>query len=352
MTVHIKIAGTWELVQHLWAKRSGAWVPVRRGFVKNDGAWKQFFQDEVVATITANASQIDATDYFSAEDWANPLLNKRLVIPADIYAWSYTPGTPALTTGTDRGGKLIIENAGLVLGAGGAANGGDGGDAILVEQDGVTIINTGDIKGGGGGGGAGGQGGPGTYQTTIREPSSGDIFGRSWVEGFDARWAQYTPAGNADIAILWNSPPVNIVIQNSAGLTSYYYDGYTYHRGTLRFTSDWYYSGIYRTRVDNTYTAGGAAGAGARGTGYDANLTLLSTTGAVGANGGTNAGKGGKGGDGGGWGEAGTTGNTGAGGNNGGGAGGAAGGAAGYYINGSDNLDLFTNTGTVLGRIA
>ena len=62
------------------------------------------------------------------------------------------------------GGTLVVENYGSIQGKGGAANGGNGGNAIQADQtSGVTIINHsgGQIYAGGGGGGRGGNGGTG-----------------------------------------------------------------------------------------------------------------------------------------------------------------------------------------------
>jgi hypothetical protein len=76
----------------------------------------------------------------------------------------------ALTVSASVFGSIVIENAGSIQGAGGAAgiasvtanvrNGGTGGTAILLNSF-CSINNTGTIYGGGGGGGAGTKGGTG-----------------------------------------------------------------------------------------------------------------------------------------------------------------------------------------------
>ena len=344
MALHVKDAGGWKTPKDLWVKTGGVWTPVRRAFVRDGGTWKQTFQDEVVAIVGSHSAQISAQSFFSPADWSNPILNKRLVVAAGIHVWSYTPGTPALNVGSGRGGKLVIENNGYILGAGGYNNGGTGGDAIYVGQSGVSIINNLAIYGGGGGGGVGGQGGSGYFQTpyTLREPSSGEYFDP---------FAYFYGKGGAPVA--WAGS--NLGTNNNQD-DVWYGGSYLYYPGSLQSGTPGGYAtyGIYRTSTaySTTYTSGGAGGTGGRGTGYDGGLSNVYQNGFGGAGGGTNAGTGGTGGNGGGWGAAGATGNTGASGNNGGGSGGGGGGAAGYYIYGLGNLDTFVNNNAVLGRVA
>lgn len=338
MTLLLQHGGVQKQPLAGWTKIGGVWQPILRGSLKAGAVWGKEYQYERKVTIAANAAQIIAQSYFDPADWANPAIDKILIVGAGVNVWSYTPGTAALNVGTGRGGKLTIENNGYILGAGGNANSGVGGDALFVGQSGVTIINNGAIYGGGGGGGVGGQGGPGYYQTPYTHnegpfyiPSGGPVYYANYDAG--QLWA-------------WNGQAVGY----PSGAT-YSTGGWTYIRGSI---TDHPYCQISRqqTRYNTNYTTGGAGGAGGRGAGYNASLTNVYQNGSGGAGGGTNAGTGGAGGNGGGWGASGAGGNTGAGGNNGGGSGGAAGGLAGRYINGNDNIASLINNGTLLGRVA
>lgn len=336
MPLHVKNAGAWKPVKKIWVKDAGVWKPVRRGFVRDAGAWKQYFQDEVPHVLTDYLPQVNAQNLFLPEDWANPILNKRIVIPATMGMWSYTVGVAALNTGTGRGGKLIIDNAGDILGAGGLPNGGEGGFAMYVPQSGVIINNSGLIGGGGGGGGLGGQGGPGYYE----EPYT-------YTEAFgDPNTGYYWIANGGNWVFVWNYETIY-----SGPTPAYSTGGWTYQPGSLWSGSN-YTANRSQTRYTPNYTTGGLGGQGGHGTGYNSSLTVLPTTGAAGAAGGTNAGTGGKGGNGGStWGQSGATGNAGAAGNNGSGSAGSAGGLPGHYIYGISQVETLINTGSLLGRV-
>jgi hypothetical protein len=338
MTLLLKHGGAQKAPMAGWGKVDGVWRP----FVAVDrfsaGAWFKEYSAERVVTITANAAQINAQNYFTHSDWANANLRKKLIVGAGVHIWSYTPGIPALNVGLGRGNILTIENNGYILGAGGYSNSGVGGEALYVGQGGVHLVNNGGIYGGGGGGGVGGQGGPGYYQTSrqVREPASGDYYGGGYG------WTYYAAAG--------------LEVGTWAGAQVANNTTYSYWYGSFRGAGgggDEYY-GIYRTynSTQTYYTNGGAGGAGGRGTGYSSSLANVYQDGSNSAGGGTNAGAGGKGGNGGGWGASGASGNTGATGNNGSGSGGAAGGLAGRYINGAANIESLINNGTLLGRVA
>ncbi len=297
-------------------------------------------QAEVVAYVSSNVNNLNVQTLFSGADWADTDKRKRVVINTGVVVGSSNPANAALQSGTARGNVLVIHNSGTIAGAGGTANGGAGGAAIQTQQADITIVNSGNIYGGGGGGGQGGNGGSGTIQTAIREPSTGEL---------------YEPSGNGNAKHWWNSPlnGKSFVMwgddwmpfaQGPLGATSLVYNGYTYYRGSYRLTvsGDTYY-GIYRTYTGDMPTVGGTGGAGGRGQGTDGSAAA----GLAGSAGGTNAGAGGAGGAGGAFGVAGTAGATGVAGNNGAGLAGNAGGAAGAAITGSGYT--LTNTGTVLG---
>ena len=323
MPTLVKNNGNWAPLQSMFVKRNGVWVPVQRALIKQEGVWVETYAAVVVATITANAQNVNIQSLFTLQDWTTSWKKKIVVINAGVVVGSSNPTLPALTTGTGRSGPLEIIVNGEVQGAGGLANGGAGGPAIQVQEVNVTIINNGAIRGGGGGGGRGGnggQGGAGSYTATVREPSSGDLYSgnrssvttgvvqggsRIWVRN-DWYWGGTRVGGTSGSSL-------------SAG-------GYTYYRGSVKesWTSNsrdetytYTNSGIYRTSnqsFGSTGGAGGAGGNGGRGRGFDGNLSA-GIVGTAGSPGGTNAGTGGAGGtggSGGNWGTAGSVGNTGA----------------------------------------
>lgn len=327
-------------------------TPVQRVFVGTIQVWA----DEVVSVISGNVAQMVLPgSYFSAEDWANPNLKKRLRISTGANVWSYTNGVPALDLGTGRSGALYVDvqSGAYVLGHAGVANGGTGGTAIKVRQNQCWINNAGYIYGGGGAGGAGGQGGPGYYNQgyTAQEGPYWTQYSYDWqdhrYEGGEYNGQRYQTIVYWAGTIVYNGAPTD---------GPFYSGGYTYYKssyatGTLG--TGYYY--VYRTYPSSypVYTTGGAGGTGGKGAGYNSSLTNgANAGGSAGAAGGTNAGTGGTGGTGGGWGAAGNAGATGNSGNNGGGSAGTAGGLGGLYIDGNANLNGFTNTGSVLGRVA
>lgn len=255
---------------------------------------------------------------------------KRIIIDSAVTIGSNSTSTAALIIpSTATGGEIVIDNYGSIQGAGGAVNGGTGGDAILAQA--LCRINNksgGTIYGGGGGGGRGGrggQGGAGSYTTeTVFSCGAGG-------------WGGGCPGGCNCTNLVYTC------CNPSTGQ----FDYYCYECVSV---------------ITNTYSSvggtGGDGGFGGRGRGYDGGLAP-GFTGAGGSAGGTNAGTGGNGGTGGtggDWGASGTTGGTGSSGSNGNagnglaGSAGSAGGDAGYYINGLSTYVTFTNNGTVAGR--
>ena len=290
----------------------------------------------IEVTVSSGGGGLTLSSLFLSGDWTGPL-TKRVIIPSGVTRGSSAVGTPAIRTGTGRGGKLEIVLNGELQGAGGAANSGVGGDSLLVEQSGTTLLGTGANRAGGGGGGKAGDGGPGTY--TAQE---GPFYHRhdagSGVTPIDAPPYYFWESGASHG--YWNSSgAVTFTAATS------WYDGsvYTYYRGA--FAETFGGSNYYIYRQWTAASSGGAGGNGGRGRGYDG----APAAGVSGVAGGTNAGTGGTGGTGAEWGATGSTGATGGSGNAGGGVTGTAGGLAGYAINGLANLtNLFT--GTAQGR--
>ncbi len=289
-------------------------------------------EQEVMAYVSSSTNNLVISSLFDGGDWADGSKRKKLIINSGVTVGSTAAGTPALRTGTGRVHSLIIVNNGTIAGAGGAANGGVGGNALLVEQVSVTVLNSGTLAGGGGGGGKGGTGGSGS----VREPATGDSFNDSGTSS-TRMWVVYV--GYA-ASVHWADPygPIGSTTENA---TSLVIGAYTYYRSTLQDTT---FGNRYRIyRMSNTVVTGGAGGNGGRGQGSDG----AATAGLTGAVGGTNAGAGGTGGAGGAYGAAGAAGGTGTAGNASSGLAGSAGGAAGGAITGSGYI--LTNTGTVLG---
>jgi len=88
---------------------------------------------------------------------------KIVVINSGVQVGATSTSNKALNIPSGAAGDITVQNAGSILGYGGAANGGTGGDAILAAST-CTITNTGTIASGGGGGGNGGAGGNGVLE--------------------------------------------------------------------------------------------------------------------------------------------------------------------------------------------
>ena len=120
----------------------------------------------VVYTLSNGNTNVNVQTAFGGNFTTN--IPKILIIPsgAEIGATGGT-GNRAITVPSGMSGTLDIQNSGTISGAGGSggttsqANGSMGGSAIFIASSGVTVTNSGTIRGGGGGGGAGHDGSPG-----------------------------------------------------------------------------------------------------------------------------------------------------------------------------------------------
>ena len=171
----------------------------------------------------------------------------------------------ALTVSSNISNTLVIDNAGSIQGAGGAAgvrngtiNGGNGGTAILLNSF-CSINNTGTIYGGGGGGGAGTKGGTGGNGANGSVPgSSGSTC--------DADFSCFTAWSNSNknaIQFFSNYPQCCTISFNIVGVTKYYNNPAT-------------------TTYGGTGGSGGDGGNGGVGAGYGqtaTNAPALDTTG-------------------------------------------------------------------------
>ena len=282
-------------------------------------------------TFTSGATNQSGSGLFGT-DWGVDY-PKDIIINSGVTLGGTSSSQEALEISTGGLGTITITNNGSLIGAGGAANGGAGGDAFEAFVA-CTLVNNGSIIAGGGGGGRGGNGGT----------------------GGGGRYTTSSTAGSSTLYLQASSSGCSYTCPSS-------YGGYSYVSRTLQCLSmmDQYTLKCYGRRVTTSTVntsggGGGGGGNGGRGAGY--NQTVANGSGGGGgANGGTNAGRGGNGGtggNGGGFGANGSGGSNGSNGNNGnrtngsGGAGGAGGGAAGKSIRGISFATL-TNNGTITG---
>ena len=289
-------------------------------------------------TIASNATDVDLATLMNAAQsgvWASSEA-KTLTINSGVIVGATSVSNAALTITSGMGGTLTIINNGAIQGAGGSANGGNGGDAVQASSSNVTFTNNGDIYAGGGGGGQGGAGGTG---------GQGSVTTTSYI--------------GLAIACCGNTCDFNLICQNYHG-NSNAYCGASTTQFAVRQCVPFLRGTCNNCAVDSTTInnggSGGSGGSGGVGQGYNQSAGSGSA-GAAGSAGGTNAGAGGSGGTGGNGGSFGTSGSSGATGNTGAngnhsngsaGSGGSGGGAAGDYISGLSNL-TFTNNGNVAG---
>ena len=376
--------------------RNGGEVPGNNTNVPTSGAisLSNFYSavNEIIHNFSNNDTNQNLATVFGS-NWTSSV-PKRAVVGSGVTVGGN--GASAITVPSGMGGSLNIDVTGSVLGSGGTANSGTGGNAIHCTQtSGVTItLNSGgNIKGGGGGGGQGGPGGTGgnggtggtggTGKTTHNAfPVDSTFWGnQTCATYFTYRcnnswwWGQYGQSGNYPNR---TSPPWT-------GCSIYY--GYD-DRLSSHCTYANYYPGGNGGPGGSSGGAGGPGGAGGRGQGYNHGNQSGSGgsggsgggSGSGGSSGGTNAGNGGAGGargtggaggtggTGGTYGNTGGTGLTGGGGNTGTGgsggtngnhtngaggspgSGGSPGGPAGYYIYNRSSITFNNNGGTVAGR--
>jgi len=312
--------------------RDGGRVPGNNTGIPTSGAFglgNAYGAVNEIAVAATSGTNVDISSLFGA-NWTSTI-PKRLTIGSGVTIGG-TGASAAIIIPSNMAGTLEIDNAGSILGFGGAANGGAGGNAISNSASGVTINNTGLLAGGGGGGGLGGTGGGGSYTNTVINyyySTSQPLY----------QWLHYWEEGNSRGH--WNGTQVFF----RSGSNSSPYLGY--YKGSFQgSTSSTEKYKIGRATSSTVNTNGGSGGSGGVGQGYN----QTNTSGASGAAGGTNAGTGGTGGTGATYGTAGSTGATGANGNRTNGSGGSSGGAAGAAVTGTSVS--MNNTGTLYGAVA
>ena len=317
--------------------RNGPRVPSNNANVPTSGAigLANFYGaiNEIIKYITTTSTNVNASSYFTAGEWASSA-PKRLIINSGVTVGATNTSNYALNIPSGFSGTFRLVNNGTILGAGGAANSGTGGNAIFAGAA-ISIDNQGIIYSGGGGGGRGGNGGTGGGGSFATVTDIGAGYGTCST---DCNHPCYVRFGT------------NATITCKAGTCSINYGRgcAVANCGMCVQSGTGYSSG----------GAGGGAGNGGRGQGYDG-AAASGLGGAGGAAGGTNAGAGGTGGTGGtggAYGASGGTGNTGGTGASGNytagsaGAGGTGGGLSGFYVVNNGNVTWIT-TGTRAGRV-
>jgi len=329
--------------------RGGSFVPGNNTNVPTAGAFglsnARGAVNEIAIAATSGAN-IDISSLFGA-NWTSTV-PKRLTIGSGVTIGG-TGSSAALIIPANMAGTLEIDNAGSIIGKGGAANGGAGGHAISNSASGVTINNTGLLAGGGGGGGLGGVGGNGSYTSTSTVyAGTCNAAGASIIF-----WDTYGfgVCGGQRYTLTWSAYGYNTY--NMGGTPPRTFGGATWAIYETCYTNSEAGDGCFingyrasRTASSTVSTTGGSGGSGGVGQGY----TQTNASGASGASGGTNAGTGGTGGAGATYGNAGATGSNGANGNASNGSAGSAGGAAGAAVIGTSVS--MNNTGTLYGAVA
>jgi len=334
--------------------RGGGRVPSNNTNVPTSGQFRMsngYGAVNEIAIAATSGANVDLSSLFGA-NWTSTV-PKRLTIGSGVTIGG-TGSSAAIIIPSNMAGTLEIDNAGSILGFGGAANAGAGGTAISNSASGVVINNTGLLAGGGGGGGiggTGGQGGNGSYSTTVNQGPSYSYSSYYW-----RRYRAY-------LYLRWAGGSIYSGPNNYSG-TSYSVGGYTWYRGSLQSSDPDFQEYMYAVSVSYSQTnsstggSGGSGGSGGAGQGYNQS-NASGSSGSGGSAGGTNAGAGGSGGTGGSGGAYGSSGGTGATGNTGangnassgsGGSSGSSGGAAGAAVIGTSVT--MNNTGTLYGAVA
>lgn len=287
-------------------------------------------------TVSSSTTNVDADALFG-DDYD---VNYPKIIDINSGVTIGGNGDEAIDIPSGLAGNLTINNAGTVIGFGGASAGAAGGSAINCATSGVTINNTGQISGGGGAGNVGGAGGSGSYETvTYRSYHSSN----QWLTG-----GRYGIANNS-IQGRWGD---SVVINAYGGGGSYPLSVTSYgnYRRGSQYTGYGAGTGLNGSygigQASTTSTSGGSGGSFGVGAGFNQSLT----NGGSGAAGGTSAGSGGAGSNGAALGTAAANSTAGSNGNASNGVAGNAGGAAGAAVAGTSIT--MNNSGTIHGAVS
>ena len=142
---------------------------------------------QILVTLSSGATNQNVQTLFGSNFTTN--IPKLLVINSGVEIGATSTNNSALTVPSGMAGTLTIQNAGTISGAGGAgapSNGGNGGNgetALYIGSNGVTVTNTGTIRGGGGGGGRGSNGSNGNSGTVAGIYCNGGTGGTGGAGG-------------------------------------------------------------------------------------------------------------------------------------------------------------------------
>src|SRR5690606_16095043 len=147
-----------------------------RGTETQISAFTSVKERAVIATLTNGGTMLQLSTLAElAPHWTKPAMDKIINIPAAEIRGASSGGNTAIRIGTPWAGNVVLNVDGEIQGAGGAQNGGKGGNALDINTAGINgeklVINqssTGKILAGGGGGGRGGKGGDGQTTNTVR----------------------------------------------------------------------------------------------------------------------------------------------------------------------------------------
>jgi hypothetical protein len=245
------------------------------------------FQFTISSTTTnQNASSIFGDDY----DLDYPKIIK---VNSGVTVGASNTSNYAINVPSGAAGNVTIQNAGSILGAGGAANGGTGGDAIFAGST-CTVINTGTIASGGGGGGNGGAGGNGVVEITADlnnfVDEGGTPYGSGNVPNSDApSWfdAGTTPGygGNNDLngqGVVanrkWGGVNQNAQQSGSVNVSWGFFTTETTasFRGSCANRGPFYCS--FQLGTSGTYTLSSATITSTYGSGYGSHIVNISTS--------------------------------------------------------------------------
>lgn len=247
--------------------------------------------NQITKIVSVNVDNLVLSDLFTELEWTSSA-PKFIQINTGVTVGSVSSGTVSCRSGTTvnsnpMGGTLTLINNGYIYGAGGAANGGNGGHAFQAEIA-MSVDNlNGRIYSGGGGGGKGGNG-----ESSYYYPENVNWKGSSAPPYYNFHW-QYWGG-----ELWWNGTRITFDYNNPIP-SPFNSGGYAYEKGANYSTSGSFYYAYVRRRWQNAI-AGGAGGNGGQGQG--SNQAQTNGAGGVIVNPG---GDGGAGGNGGGWGVAG-----------------------------------------------
>ena len=240
-------------------------------------------------TISSNATvQSLATIFGDDYDVNYP---KILTVNSGVTVGATSTSNYAINIPSGADGTLTIENAGNILGFGGAANGGAGGDAIFAGST-CTITNTGTIASGGGGGGNGGAGGTGVVQINASlnnfTDEGGEPYGGGNVPNSDApSWfdAGTRPGYGGSNALngagvvsdrKWGGINGNRAQSGAVNVSWGFFTTSTSFRGSLANRGPFYCS--FQLGTAGTYTLSSASITSTYGSGYGTPTINISTS--------------------------------------------------------------------------